>query len=74
MPRITIGIWVIGVIVTLFMGKLLIPSHAGAGAAATLSVTYCLVLVLVAGAVFYYRNAERRDEMLAADGLESPAT
>ncbi len=75
MPRITVGIWAIGVIVTLVMGRLLIPNHAGAGAAATLSVTYCVVLVLIAGTVFYYRNAERRgDELLAADGLESPST
>lgn len=75
MPRITIGIWVIGVIVTLGMGRLLIPAHAGAGAAATLSTTYCVVLALIAGAVFYYRNSVRRDEdMPAVDGLESPGT
>lgn len=76
MPRITIGIWAIGVVVTLGMGRLLIPDHAGAGAAVTLSVTYLIVLALIAGAVFYYRNVARGggDDMLAVDGLETPGT
>jgi O-antigen/teichoic acid export membrane protein len=75
MPRITVGIWAIGVVVTLGLGRLLIPGHAGAGAAATLSITYCLVLVLIAGVVYHYRDAARRDDGVpGVDGLESPAT
>jgi O-antigen/teichoic acid export membrane protein len=69
-PRIVLGIWggAVGLVVTLSL--LLVPNHAGAGAAAALSTTYCVTLV----ALFVVANRRRRgqDGPLRLDLEEMP--
>lgn len=57
MPKITVGIWAIALVVVLVAGRLLVPAHAGAGASAALSLTYFLVLGMVFMAARHYRAA-----------------
>lgn len=56
MPRSMVAIWGAAVVLVFVLGRLLIPAHAGAGAAAALSVTYGVVLVLLSGLAWRHRQ------------------
>lgn len=57
MPRAMVTVWGAAVVLVFGLGRLLIPSHAGAGAAAALSATYGVVLVLLSGLAWRHRGA-----------------
>jgi O-antigen/teichoic acid export membrane protein len=47
LPKETVGLWAFALIVVTVLSVLLIPDHAGAGAAAALSATYAVYLCLI---------------------------
>jgi antigen flippase len=59
MPRAMVGIWAVALVVVLAMGRLLVPAHAGAGAAAALSTTYLLLLGMIFATGLHYRHIGR---------------
>ena len=63
-PRILVFVWAGAAIVLSVLSVLLVPGHAGAGAAAALSATYGALLV----AIFFVAQRHRR---LAGDGTPS---
>lgn len=73
MPKVTVAIWAVALAVVLGVGRLLIPTHAGAGAAAALSLTYFLVLALVFAAGRRYRATSGAPRP-AIEPVEAPPT
>jgi O-antigen/teichoic acid export membrane protein len=71
-PRITIAVWVVALVSALGLGRLLIPSHAGAGAAVALSITYWILLVLVFATAIRYRDLEPSSALESQQPLELP--
>lgn len=69
-PRIVLGIWAGAVAMVVGLSLLLVPDHAGAGAAAALSMTYGLTLV----ALIAVANRRRRgtEDPLRLDVEEMP--
>jgi O-antigen/teichoic acid export membrane protein len=47
MPKLLVGVWLMGVGLVLVLGAALIPDHGAVGAAAATSVAYVAVLLLV---------------------------
>jgi O-antigen/teichoic acid export membrane protein len=65
-PRPLLAVWAGGAVLVAALSLTLIPGHAGAGAAASLSATYAVVMLGVAATVVWYHRRHPRDE---ADGL-----
>jgi O-antigen/teichoic acid export membrane protein len=59
LPRMLIVIWLAGLGMMLGLGRWLIPTHAGVGAAVALSATYCFVLVAIALLAYRHRHDHR---------------
>ena len=57
-PRLLVGIWIVTLGILLLVGRLLIPRHAGAGAAASLSIAYAALLTMVATLAYRHRHSE----------------
>jgi enterobacterial common antigen flippase len=55
-PRTLVVAWLAALVCVFALGRLLIPRHAGAGAAVALSGTYCLLLVLVSALAYRHRQ------------------
>jgi O-antigen/teichoic acid export membrane protein len=62
MPKALVGIWGLAAAVALVLGRFLIAPYHAVGAAATLSITYGLTLVLVGALVVRHGRAERPAE------------
>jgi O-antigen/teichoic acid export membrane protein len=57
-PRTLIVVWALALALVLGVGRLLIPHHAGAGAAVALSITYGALLLMVGLLVYRFREHE----------------
>jgi len=60
-PRVVVVVWTGAAVLLGVLSFLLIPDHAGAGAAAALSVTYAVLLVAVFGVARQHVRAERHE-------------
>jgi O-antigen/teichoic acid export membrane protein len=57
LPRSLVGVWVGATLVLGVVSLALVPHHAGAGAAAALSITYAILLVGIIGVALAHRRA-----------------
>lgn len=57
-PRLLVAIWAATLVIVLAVGRILIPHHAGAGAAASLSLAYAALLAMIAALAYHHRHAE----------------
>lgn len=55
-PRSLVAVWGIGVVLMLALGRLLIPSHGGVGAAIAFSITACALLTMVTALSLSHRH------------------
>jgi enterobacterial common antigen flippase len=72
-PRSLVAVWGLGVVLVLALGRLLIPSYGGVGAAAAFSVTTASLLLMVAVLSLFHRGDTAAGERLtpAQDPLSS---
>ena len=59
MPRVMVGIWFGAALLVGVLSLLLVPKHAGAGAAASLSITYAVLLIAMVAASVRHHRARR---------------
>jgi enterobacterial common antigen flippase len=72
-PRVLVGVWVVTLAAVLSLGAVLVPHHAGAGAAAALSCAYGgALLMIVCVAYRYRRSAEAPQDAVALQPIEVP--
>jgi enterobacterial common antigen flippase len=59
LPRTLVGVWVAALVLLGATSLAFVPSHAGAGAAAALSITYAALLVGIVAVAFTHRRTRR---------------
>lgn len=60
LPRALVGVWVAAVVLLGATSLLLVPAHAGAGAAAALSITYAALFVGIVGVALRHRQTHEK--------------